>query len=100
MAAKACHGQGMCCQGNMPWLPRLATAKAMPRLPWHATAKACAAKACAAKACQGQGQGKAAKASCQGQGNANRGQARPFYTLLGLENTIDETCNYGHPKPT
>uniref|UniRef100_A0A2N9ISU2 Retrotransposon Copia-like N-terminal domain-containing protein n=1 Tax=Fagus sylvatica TaxID=28930 RepID=A0A2N9ISU2_FAGSY len=58
-AAKACHGQGMgcpcqgmCCQGMprptakacaakaMPWLPRLATAKA-----WAAHAKACAAKA-------------------------------------------------------
>uniref|UniRef100_A0A2N9G3N9 Senescence-associated protein n=1 Tax=Fagus sylvatica TaxID=28930 RepID=A0A2N9G3N9_FAGSY len=48
-AAKACHGQGMGCQGCQ-WLPRLATAKA-----WAAHAKACMprprhAKACAAKA--------------------------------------------------
>jgi hypothetical protein len=27
-------------------------------------------------------------------------QARPVYMLLGLENTIDEICNYGHPNPT
>jgi hypothetical protein len=37
---------------------------------------------------------------CQGRGNANRGQARPVYTLLGLESTIDEICKYGHPNPT
>uniref|UniRef100_A0A2N9HHW7 Uncharacterized protein n=1 Tax=Fagus sylvatica TaxID=28930 RepID=A0A2N9HHW7_FAGSY len=44
MAAKACHGQGMGCPRHakaMPWLPRLATAKA-----WAAKAKAWAAKAC------------------------------------------------------
>ena len=28
------------------------------------------------------------------------GKAGPFYVLLGLENTIDEICNYGHPNPT
>uniref|UniRef100_A0A2N9I9W5 Senescence-associated protein n=1 Tax=Fagus sylvatica TaxID=28930 RepID=A0A2N9I9W5_FAGSY len=77
-AAKARHAKAM------PWLPRLATAKA-----WAAHAKACAAKAmpmaAKAKACHGQGMGcqgqgmpgMAANASCQGQGMGCQGLPRP-----------------------
>jgi hypothetical protein len=80
-AAKACHSQGMLCQGNamgcqglprprhvLPrkchGLPRLATAKAMPWLPRHVLPRKChelprlataMAMPCAAKACHGQG---------------------------------------------
>uniref|UniRef100_A0A2N9HGF0 Senescence-associated protein n=1 Tax=Fagus sylvatica TaxID=28930 RepID=A0A2N9HGF0_FAGSY len=96
-----CHGQGMGCHAKakacaakaMPWLPRLATAKAwaakacaakaMPWLPRLATAKAWAAKAKAcprhAKGCQGQGMPRHAT-GCQGkacQGKACAAKAMP-----------------------
>ena len=88
---------------------------ALPRLPWprqgqrHAKAKAKARQCC-------QGQGKAswhaeakdkarhakAKARLPGPRQCQpwAGKAGPVYMLLGLENTIDEICNYGHPNPT
>ena len=123
MAAKACHGQGMgcpcqgmCCRGchgqgkARHGKARHAKAKARHA---KAKAKACAAKAAMAKArskaCQGQGQGKASwhaeakdKARLPGPRQCQpwAGKAGPFYVLLGLENTIDEICNYGHPNPT
>ena len=82
----------------------------------HAKAKACAAKAAMAKArskarqcCQGQGKAswhaeakdkaRHAKAKARLPG-PRQCQPWPVYRLLGLENTIDEICKYGHPNPT
>ena len=74
--------------------PRPRPRHALPRLPWPR---------------QGQRQGNAAKARARQvgmprprtrQGCRGQGKAGPFYVLLGLENTIDEICNYGHPNPT